>query len=336
MKTTYLPRKLGWALLLLCAVTACRQQSRQSSSDPVPAPEARALPDEHSRAIYHWRTTFAPDSAEIAFVRCHDIRRIYLRMFDVATEHTPETGHDEVVPIATTRFTAAIPDGVEIVPTVYITLEALRAMRGRETTYAELIVERLRAMASYNGCGAIREVQFDCDWTSTTRESYSALCLAARKLLHSYRIVLSITVRLHQLSAMIPPADCGVLMLYNTGALKNPDTRNSILDIADVRPYLRGRKYGLPLAYAYPVFGWGVKFRDGQFRGIVSRPEEERLEAGDTIRIERPSAEEVLAVKALVEQKMGAPAYGRIIYHLDREQLKNYTDDEIDEIYAHH
>ena len=33
---------------------------------------------------------------------------------------------------------------------------------------------------------------------------------------------------------------------------------------------------------------------------------------------------------------MGAPAYGRIIYHLDREQLKNYTDDEIDEIYTHH
>ena len=130
------------------------------------------MPDEHSRAIYHWRTTFAPDSAEIAFVRRHDIRRIYLRMFDVATEHTPETGHDEAVPIATTRFTAAIPDGVEIVPTVYITLEALRAMRGRETQYAELIVERLRAMASYNGCGAIREMQFDCDWTSTTRESY--------------------------------------------------------------------------------------------------------------------------------------------------------------------
>ncbi len=332
---TSLFRKLGWTLLLLFIVAACRQRSPQSSPNPGLVPADATLAGKDSRAIYHWRTTFAPDSTETAFLRCHDIRRIYLRMFDVATEHTPETGLDEVVPIATTRFTAAIPDGVEIVPTVYITLEALRAMRGKEAEYAKLIVERMRAMASYNGCGPIREMQFDCDWTDTTCESYAALCLKARELLHGYAIAFSITVRLHQLSGPLPPADCGVLMLYNTGALKNPATRNSILDIADVRPYLRSRKCDLPLAYAYPAFGWGVKFRNGQFRGIVSRPEEELTEADETIRIERPTADEVLAVKSLVEQTIGAPACGRIIYHLDCKQLKNYTDNEIDKIYAH-
>ena len=49
-------------------------------------------------------------------------------------------------------------------------------------------------------------------------------------------IALSITVRLHQLREPAPPADRGVLMLYNTGALKAHDTRNSILDLADVKP----------------------------------------------------------------------------------------------------
>ena len=260
-------------------------------------------------------------------------------MFDVAAEFNPDTDSYEAVPIATTRFlpdefTMQVLKDIEIVPTVYITLDALRAMQGDEAKYAELIVERLRAMASYNDCGKIREMQFDCDWTASTRASYAKVCRIACESLHADNIVLSTTIRLHQLAEDAPPVDCGVLMLYNTGALKNPDIRNSILDIDDVRPYLHKRKCDIPLDYAYPTFGWGVKFHDGKFQRIVTHPETELLGEGDTIRIERPTADDVLAVKTLVEKELGIPSRCNILYHLDKEQLKYYTDNEIAEIYA--
>lgn len=317
-------RRILSGILCLAAAVSCARRSAAPASE---------IP-ESGNAVYYWRTVFAPDSTELAFLRRHAVDRIYLRMFDIAVESDPATLQDEAVPIATTRFVAEIPDGVEIVPTVYITLDALRAMFGREAEYAGLIVERLRAMAAYNRCGEVQEMQFDCDWTASTRGSYAALCRAAGEMLHRDGIRLSATIRLHQLSEDAPPVDCGVLMLYNTGALKNPVTRNSILDLADVLPYLRHRRCDLPLDYVYPAFGWGVRFRNGEFRGIVSHPEKEQPEAGDTVRIERPTASEVLAVKERVESALGRPAYRRILYHLDQEQLNCYTDDEIATIYA--
>ena len=87
-------------------------------------------------SVYYWKTTFAPDSAERAFLAEHDIDRIYLHMFDVAVEPDYETGGSEVVPIATTRFEARVPDEIEIVPVAYITLDALRAMAGKERKFA--------------------------------------------------------------------------------------------------------------------------------------------------------------------------------------------------------
>lgn len=325
-------RKSAFAVLLTGSLVACGP--RQPHSHPQKMGDQAV-----GNAIYYWRTTFELTAADKAFLQCHNIKRIYLRMFDVAVELNPDNNTYEAVPIATTRFSdkefmPQIPEGIEIVPTVYITLDALRAMHNKEATYVQLIVERLRAMASYNNCGKIREMQFDCDWTASTRSSYAEICRMARELLHADSIALSTTIRLHQLAEEALPVDCGVLMLYNTGVLKNPDTRNSILDIDDVRPYLRKCKCDIPLDYAYPTFGWGVKFHDGKFQRIVTHPETEIFDRGDTIRIERPTAAEVLAVKALVEKELGPPQHGNILYHLDNEQLKHYTDNEIAKIYA--
>ncbi|MEY8687928.1 hypothetical protein AB9N12_18040 [Bacteroides sp. AN502(2024)] len=282
-------------------------------------------------SIYHWKTVFDIDSIETSFLRKHNIKRIYVRMFDVATEQNYQTGSVDIVPIATTKFLSAVPDSLEIIPVTYITIDALRAMGGRETEFASLITERLLAMSSYNECGEIREIQLDCDWTESTKDSYSRLCQTIKDSLHPKNIELSITVRLHQLQEMPPTADGGVLMLYNTGALQNPNTKNSILDIADVRPYIKPIKYPIPLDFAYPFFGWGVKFENNKFVSIVSA--DSATSSGDRhIRYERPTPSEIFHVKGLIEQNLGKPHRGNILYHLDEKQLKNYTDDEIDRI----
>ncbi|MGN0007925.1 MAG: hypothetical protein ACI35T_07515 [Alistipes sp.] len=271
---------------------------------------------------------------EVAFLAKHDIKRLYLRMFDVATEQDFVNYTPDIVPIATTKFVSEIPKGVEIIPVTYITIDALRAMNSRESEYAGLIVDRLLAMASYNNCGDIKEIQLDCDWTATTKSSYHRLCQLVKERIAPNAIKLSSTIRLHQLQETPPPVDKGVLMLYNTGALKNPDTQNSILDIADAKPYIKPQKYSIPLDYIYPVFGWGVKFENNEFVSIVSA-EHRTSSLREYVRVERPTFSEIIVVKTLVEQNLGKPASGNILYHLDDSQLKNYSDDEISEIYRY-
>lgn len=255
-------------------------------------------------------------------------------MFDVATEYNFLNYNTDIVPIATTKFVSAVPEDVEIIPVVYITIDALRAMAGREAEFANLIVERSVAMCTYNKLGKIRELQLDCDWTSTSKDIYCNLCKLVKESLQAKEIALSITVRLHQLKETPPTADSGVLMLYNTGALTNHNTRNSILDIKDVKPYIKKLKYSIPLNYAYPTFGWGVKFENNKFISIVAE-DCKPLSSEEQIRVERPTATEILEVKTLVEQHLGKPANGNILYHLDDAQLKNYTDNEISQILAY-
>lgn len=285
----------------------------------------------NQNSIYHWKTVFDIDSTELSFCRNHNINRIYLRMFDVAIEPDFLNQTMQVVPIATTKFVSPIPKNIEIVPVTYITIDALRNMNGKEAEFASLIVERLLAMASYNQCGKINEIQLDCDWTNSTKNSYCKLCKTIKDSLSSKGIDLSITIRLHQLRETPPPANKGVLMLYNTGALKSTKTLNSILNFTDVEPYIKQLKYSIPLDYAFPVFGWGVKFKDNKFESIVSYDNHD-ISDDEFIRQERPSAAEILEVKRLVEQNLGKPSSGNILYHLDGEQLKNYTDDEITQI----
>lgn len=255
-------------------------------------------------------------------------------MFDVAIEENHLTGEIDIVPIATTKFISSIPDNIEIVPVAYITIDALRAMAGSEVTYANLITERLLAMASYNACGTIKEIQLDCDWTSSTKKNYDRLCHVVKNSLEQKNIDLSVTVRLHQLHESAPIANKGVLMLYNTGALKNPKTLNSILDINDAKPYIKPTHYRIPLDYAYPTFGWGVKFRNGQFVSIVPF-NDDNITNQESIRYERALSGDIQHIKGLIEKAIGKPSAGNIIYHLDHSQLKYYSDDEISQIYTY-
>lgn len=324
---------LSSAVAFLLCMSASRHLGGDGSDNEQPQHE------NPTNAIYHWKSVFNPTAEELAFLEEHDIGRIYIKMFDVSLVYDEYVRSATIpAPIATTRFVAPIPEGVEVIPTTYITIEALRAMEGEEAVYAEIIADRLLAMASYNECGEIDEVQFDCDWTDYTFDIYAALTAHAEEYLNDMGIDLSITIRMHQVDdSEFPAADRGVLMLYNTGAVKSPQTRNSILDVVDIMPYMRnGRSEALdiPLDYAYPTFGWGVKFRDGQFHSLVSDPAKATLGEGETMREERPTVEEVLLVKGIVEQALGKPYQSNIIYHLDEEELKNYTNDEISEIFS--
>ncbi len=286
--------------------------------------------DEPENCIYHWKTVYNPSAWELDFLERHDIKRMYVRMFDVdRTYRGPE-------PIATTKFRQTLPEGVEFVPTVYVTNEAMAWMGMSDEDaekYAGLIVKRLKSMANHNKLGRFKEVQIDCDWSKQTREAYFELLSQMRKMLDADDISLSVTLRLHQLRDAAPPVDRVTLMLYNTGALMNAKTENSILNIADVEPYLRKRAvYSKPMDFAHPVFRWGVMFRDNQFERLVSNPD--AYKDSVNMRIEESRMSDILATKQLIAEKLYATRGNNIIYHLDSLQLSRFSDNDIRQILA--
>ena len=298
------------------------------------------------RTVYHWKTTLNLSAADSAFVKDHNIQKLYVRMFDVNAEFNEHTQTSEAVPIATTVFRSSIPEGVDIIPTVYITLDALDASKGNMYMLAENILKRILNMCSYNELGPVNEIHLDCDWTKSTKGDFTYLCSMLRRVIASKQldIKLSGTIRLHQLEEAEYPFDSGVLMMYNTGAIKNNLTKNSILDYDDVYKYLSvnerikkfiaAREYNCPVIdVAYPAYSWGVVFYKNHFRKLVSNPQDYVLEEGETIRVENSEIETILKVKQLADSKIGDVVRGNIIYHLDSNNLSKYNYDEIESIY---
>lgn len=298
------------------------------------------------RGIYHWKTTFDLTHEDTTFLDSHGITRLYVRMFDVGMERNESTDSLEVVPLGTTRFISRIPAQCDYIPTVYITLKALKAYNGRESDLADLIIRRIYAMCSWNELGEFDEVQYDCDWTAETKASFERLCSYSKRLLEKEHIILSGTIRLHQIEDATYPFDKGVLMIYNTGSFANPKTKNSIIDYDDVYKYLsvkdridrfkKARKENCPhIEMAYPTYGWGVLFDDeGRFRALVTDKEACLLSQSrkENIRIESSEYEEVVTVKELVDSVFGDVSCGNIIYHLDANNLSKYESHEIENI----
>lgn len=334
-------RKILTLIAIGLLFLSCKESRKEAARTIAP----KAPVESHERGIYHWKTTFEITEEDSTFIKEHNINRLYVRMFDVGMERNESNDSLEVVPLGTTRFKSRIPEGCTMIPTVFITQEALRAYCYREWKLAELIVTRVKAMCSWNDLGPFKEFQYDCDWTAETRRSFEKLCESTKKILKNDDISLSGTIRLHQLEEATYPFDNGVLMIYNTGSFVNPGTKNSILDYDDVSKYLsskeRIRKFldarknnCRRIDIAYPTFSWGVVFDDnGQFRRLVRDIEGFMPDKGEQMRVEESEYKEIYRVKHLIDSLLAPAIHGNIIYHLDSDNLKNYSREEIKQIY---
>ncbi len=336
---------------LLCLLTGCGGENWKIGTHA------------ECNSMYYWKTVYRLSESEKAFLQKQRVKRLYVRFFDVVEDVNQLTSKWDAVPNATIRFQERPDSLLEIVPTIYITLDALKRMEDSEGEYAAKIVERVGAMVNANHIQHVKEVQLDCDWTRSTENIYFNLCREVRKQFHHKSISVSATIRLHQLHQEEPPVDRGVLMLYNTGNIRDYGTENSILSYKDVQSYLKRRNtYGLHLDFAYPVFGWGVWFQERSFRaiidakmlsGLLQNPfvrvkdsfryvvSEDFYDAksafsfkkGDIIRVERVSFREMKQVKECVERQLGGAPHSSILYHLDSLNLFNYSDDEIKSVF---
>lgn len=239
--------KIGSILLavtLVCVVLSCHRVG------DVPDP---------AMSYYYWKTTFKLDDAQRQALK--GIGKIYLRLFDVVpTSQGPQ-------PNATISFEDTLPTEQTIVPTIFIDYTLFRTQLDVDDL-ARRIVDRVEQMSVTHGF-EYKEIQFDCDWTASTEKRYFAFLKAVRE--HADSLLISTTIRLHQLQSEAPPVDYGVLMLYNTGDFRDgASDHNPILDARDVEPYLKYlKRYRLPLCAAYPCFEWKLLYHEGVFRGIV-------------------------------------------------------------------
>lgn len=296
---------------------SCSGCSSQGRTDCCGSDSVSLVPSGNVNAVYYWKTTFSLDSVEEHFLHQHHINKLYCRYFDVVM-----TDEDIPMPNATIRFLQSVPDTLEIVPTVFIMNDC---MQEHHDSLAQRIVKRIVQMNATNEVSHVNEIQMDCDYTARNRQLYYQFLEEVRNEARANGLSLSATIRLHQLSMSVPPVDYGVLMLYNTGdpnrlfdkKASRESLRNPILDLRDVKPYLRHLKdYPLPLAAAYPVFQW-----------------QRTVHGVDILHV--ADYEEISRVKQLVEVEREDVRRLIITYHLDKENINRYTSEQYENIYYH-
>ncbi len=281
---------------------------------------------ERTRAVYYWSTVLDVDTVKQAFLSAHGVRRMYVRYFDVVQD---DGGRP--VPNATLRFKTAVPEGLEVVPTVYIVNEC---MAGDTAGLARKVLRRVVQMSETNGVKGVSEVQVDCDWTRRTRSRYFGFLRTLVALAKSEGIGVSATIRLHQLSEAPPPVERGVLMMYNTGDFTDITCQKPILDMADAAPYLRRLAgYKLPLASAYPIYSWRILFRGGKYVGIMHRDDDLPVLAGDTIVTRTPSIDDILEAARAVAARRRDAAQEVILFDLSNQNITRYNPDDYEKIY---
>lgn len=323
MNNRHLQRTKGIGLFVLC-LFACQ---------PVP----RKL----TPAFYHWQTQLALSPEETDFLDQLGCGRLYVKFLDIAK------ADGEISPYALLEVidTAGL-QGRTVIPCVFIANSVFQDIDSEKTEWlAQKTATALNSAGRQFTPAVFPEVQFDCDWTASTRDAFFVYLKKMRAQLPA-GIRISATIRLHQYKfpqqTGVPPADRGMLMLYNTGDIDDPEESNSIFKPADADIYLQGAppRYPLPLDVALPVFSWSLVYRDGELWKIIPDAGANRdtvfyverstflgghyLRPGDLVRVE--TVDSALLQQAAV-QAAGlplAPDAAVAFFHLDSSAVRRF------------
>ncbi|AUD02863.1 hypothetical protein [Spirosoma pollinicola] len=320
----------------------------------------QSAPRQLTPAFYHWKSTFAPTHSEIRQLKDLNVQKLYIHFFDVdwdSRTHKP-------IPKAFVKFRQKAPGS--IVPVVFITNRTLLNLT--PAALPELAINVSRSISRISQQNAIRfqEVQFDCDWSVSTRDRYFRLLTLLAKQL---RCPLTATIRLHQIKYTdqtgIPPVSRGMLMLYNVADWKRADTRNSIYDAEIASQYLSFvPTYPLPLDVVLPLFRWTVVYRNNRFLTFLSnvnrtalagsnflaaQPDSMRFVAlrdtaawglsirpGDLFRAEGVTAKTLVNEKTKLSRQIRNQRITFALYHLDSTVLSAYSRETLKTLLVPH
>lgn len=312
-----------------------------------------------NRGFYYWKTVYAPTQFESATLRKLRVQTMYIRLFDV------DAAKNHIYPVAPVRLPASPDPSYKYIPAIFITQRALLALTPANISSVAASISSMAAGICAGGNITPREIQIDCDWTSSTRTRYFELLRALKSTGFFKGKLLSCTIRMHQIkytnSSGIPPVDKGLLMCYNMGNMKKPGNHNSILDRDVAERYLSGiSAYPLRLDIALPVFSWSLQFHGQQFGRILRdvpkdllegnqlfRKRNERmyqcladtlwmgyhLSRNDVIRVEDCDQQTLESVAAYTAKRVNNDSLNVIFFSCDSITLSKHSVNELETIY---
>ena len=316
-------------------------------------------PRQIERSFYYWKSVLYFNNFEHQKLEDLKVKTMYIKFFDVDWDEVL----NKPMPVAKMQtLIVGLHKYVSIIPVVFITNECIQKIDSSqigklsENIYG-LILE-IKRSAGFNN---FPEVQIDCDWTAATKDKYFQLLNTTKQKTPNTK--LSCTIRLHQIKFLsktgIPPVDRGLLMCYNMGNLKNPATKNSILETEELKKYIGNLDtYPLPLDVAFPLFNWKVLYRNNMYTGLIQGLPGETfsssfciktgdryhilkdtllqgydLRKGDMLRDEQSDIKEVLSAANEIGKHLKNTPLRVSLYHLDSVILNKYSTHELESIY---
>jgi len=206
-------------------------------------------------SFYFWETYYKIDSTEKQYLQQLHVKKLYVRFFDITIQNRRPT------PTGIIRISEK-NETQEIIPVVFITNETFKALDKDDIhQLAVHIQNEINYLYPIISDQPLQEVQFDCDWTTSTSQQYFYFLQTIQKLLPEKEI--SATIRLHQIKYRkqtgIPPVDKGVLMYYATDNPLTAGDNNSILENKEAAKYIKGlARYPMKLDVALPIYSWAI------------------------------------------------------------------------------
>lgn len=221
-------------------------------------------------SFYCWKTNVELTGIESEVLHNNAVSKLYIRYFDV----DKEPGETIARPVASVQLGDAVKK-YAVIPVVFI---KKRVFEDIDSGNIELLAKNIHSLIEQVNQSkqlSHTEVQFDCDWTESTKEEYFSFLRHYKKLSGKN---ISATIRLHQVKYCqrtgIPPVGRGVLMYYNMGEI-NPGNQNSVYDKTIAAKYNSSlAHYPLLLDVALPIFAWGQQIREGRVIGLLNKVNE--------------------------------------------------------------
>ncbi len=310
----------------------------------------RELPPREGVSFYYWKTQFVLNDYERDVLRSNGVKKIFTRYFDL--DLSPQ---DSIIkPVSAISFVSPLPDGMALVPVVYIKNRVFEGIDSTQITDMSRKTCTLVAEISRYAHVSPNEIQFDCDWTDKTRKAFFYFLEEYKKIAPA--TVLSATIRLHQVKYRrrtgVPPVDYGVLMFYNMGQINADSNNNSIYDKETAASYLsRLNDYPLRMSVALPIFSWGIQIRGQKVVSLLNKMYRQNFEtdsnfteiqpdrfvakkglfkggyyfqANDGVKIEQVSRQDLLEMADMVQPHLSAAPATLIFYDLDSLNFIHY------------
>jgi len=314
------------------------------------------------RAFYYWKSNRYLSESEKALCDSLSVNKLYIKFFEV--NYTKERGS---FPEAKTNWWGRYSESKDtqtVVPTVYLRNAVFLYSTKPEL---DMLADNVNFLITkyFNERFAtnilMNEFQMDCDWTPKSKENYFYF-LKKLKAISAKQI--SCTLRLYPYKYAdkmgVPPVDKATLMCYNLLSPLDQPNKNSILDLEELESYLKVKdKYPLHLDLALPVYSWQQVYQNERFTELLYTNMEQLepivdkekpfwyrvtkdtlinnvyLRVGDKLKYEETTAKTIKEAIDLLKKHVTFDTQTTVsLFHLDKEQLSNYSHEELRSFYT--